>query len=161
MARPRATPTRTDATATQRMRFWLRHMKVQRQIENALRSRIKAEFGTTLPRFDVMSALAKYEDGLIMSAISAELKTAAGNVTPIVDRLEAEGLVERRKTPEDGRATRVQLTAAGRAALARQSAAIQDWIYELAEPLTAAQAAQINDLFDAVLARLKEKEGRT
>lgn len=159
MARPKATPTRTDATATQRMRFWLRHMKVSRQIENALRSRLKAEYDTTLPRFDVMSALGKYHDGLIMSAISADLNVAAGNVTPIVTRLEQDGLVERHKIPEDGRATRVKLTPRGREALARQSAAIQDWIYDLAEPLSAEEAAQVNDLFDAILARLREREG--
>lgn len=155
MPRPTANPTHTDRDATQRMRFWLRHMKVSRLIENALRSRLKAEFATTLPRFDVMTALGKYDEGLIMSAISSELKTAAGNVTPIVDRLEKDGLVTRHKTPEDGRATRVALTPAGRDALALQSAAVQDWIYDLAAPLDADQAAMINDLFDGLLTHLQ------
>ena len=143
------------------MRFWLRHMKVAREIENALSHRIKAEFDTTLPRFDVMSALGKHVHGLRMSDISGELKTVAGNVTHIVARLEQDGLVERRRELEDGRATIVQLTALGRAELARQSASIQDWIYVLAEPLSADDAAWMSDQFDRILMRLAKRESGT
>ena len=40
--------------------------------------------------------------------LTRELLVTAGNVTGIVDRLAALGLVERRPVPEDGRAVRVR-----------------------------------------------------
>jgi hypothetical protein len=43
--------------ARQRLRVWLKLLKTQRQIEAVLRERLRVEFNTTLPRFDVLAAL--------------------------------------------------------------------------------------------------------
>ena len=57
---------------------------------------MRLEWGTTLPRFDVMAALSREEHGLRMSDLSSVLRVSNGNVTGIVDRLVEDGLVERR-----------------------------------------------------------------
>ena len=41
----------------ERLRLWIRLLRASRTIEAELRERLKKEFDTTLPRFDVMAAL--------------------------------------------------------------------------------------------------------
>jgi DNA-binding MarR family transcriptional regulator len=96
--------------AKDRLRLWLRLLKATRLVEGALRERMRAERGTTLPRFDVMAALYRAGEGLRMSDLSGVLMVSNGNVTGIVDRLEAEELVERVAVAGDRRAIRVRLT---------------------------------------------------
>lgn len=66
-----------------------------RGLEQELRDRLRREHNTTLPRFDVMSALSRHPEGLKMSQLSGVLRVSNGNVTGIADRLSEEGLVER------------------------------------------------------------------
>jgi len=47
-----------------RLRLWLRLLKVVRAGEQALRDNLRREFATTLPRFDVMAALSQHPEGL-------------------------------------------------------------------------------------------------
>jgi hypothetical protein len=51
--RPRARP---EPAAKQKLRLWLRLLRASRAIEAELRARLRVEFGTTLPKFDVMAA---------------------------------------------------------------------------------------------------------
>ncbi|RWP88564.1 MAG: enoyl-CoA hydratase family protein [Mesorhizobium sp.] len=76
-----------------RLRLWIRLLRASRTIEAELRERLKKEFNTTLPRFDVMAALYRAPEGMLMSDLSRFLLVSNGNVTGIVDRLVSEGLV--------------------------------------------------------------------
>ena len=58
-------------------------------------SGFKTEFNATLPRFDVMAALYRKPDGMLMSELSRFLLVSNGNVTGIVDRLVSDGFVVR------------------------------------------------------------------
>ena len=51
------------------------------------------QFDATLPRFDVLSALYRFPDGMILSELSRYLMVSNGNVTGIIYRLEGDGLV--------------------------------------------------------------------
>lgn len=135
-----------------RLRLWLRLLKATRTVEAELRERLRAEFGQTLPRFDVMAALARRPEGLRMSEISEMLRVSNGNVTPIVDRLVAEGLAARASVAGDRRATRVSLTEAGRAAFAAQAAAHERWLDGMFDGIGAEEAAALS----AALARIGE-----
>ena len=44
------------STSKERLRLWLRFLKASRQIETQLRERLRTEFSSTLPRFDVLAA---------------------------------------------------------------------------------------------------------
>ena len=138
-----------------RLRLWLRMLGATRAVEGALRERLRAEFATTLPRFDVLAALARHEGGLRMSELSGALRVSNGNVTGIVGRLAAEGLIERAATPGDRRARVVRLTAAGRAAFAAQAAAHEGWVDDLLADVAAEEAAALA----ARLGRLEAQEG--
>ncbi len=114
-----------------RLRLWLRLLKRTRRVEAALRDRLRTEFQTTLPRFDVMAALARSETGLKMSALSGVLRVSNGNITGIVDRLTEDGIAVRVQVPGDRRASLVRLTPVGIAEFTRQASAHAAWIDEL------------------------------
>jgi DNA-binding MarR family transcriptional regulator len=124
------------SVAKDRLRLWLRLLKATRLVEGALRERMRAERGTTLPRFDVMAALYRAGEGLRMSDLSGVLMVSNGNVTGIVDRLEAERFVERVAVAGDRRATRVRLTKAGREAFEDMAEEHEVWVDGLLAGLT-------------------------
>ncbi len=129
-----ATP--PGASGRQKLRFWLQLLKATRHVENELRDRLRREFHTTLPRFDVLAMLEKSGTGLKMSALSSELMVSNGNVTGIIDRLVKDGLVVRVPIRGDRRATLVRLTPKGAADFAAMARAHRAWVDELFAPLT-------------------------
>ncbi|ASM71763.1 MULTISPECIES: MarR family winged helix-turn-helix transcriptional regulator [Roseobacteraceae] len=130
-------------TAKDRLRLWLRLLKVTRGIEARLREALRREFKTTLPRFDMMAALSRHPEGLKMSALSGVLRVSNGNVTGIVDRLEEEGLAVRVPVPRDRRAMMVRMTEDGLAEFARQAQAHEGWIDEMLGDFTADEARSL------------------
>lgn len=132
--------TRSTAASKARLRLWLRLLGVTRKIESELRDKLRRDHNTTLPRFDVMSALNRHRDGLRMSELSGVLKVSNGNVTGIVDRLAEEGLVERVPVPGDRRAMMARLTARGQEVFAGQAAEHEAWIDALFADMDADEA---------------------
>ena len=51
------------------LRTWLRMLSTTVKIETEIRSRLRVEFGITLPRFDLMAQLERHPKGLRMGAI--------------------------------------------------------------------------------------------
>jgi DNA-binding MarR family transcriptional regulator len=113
------------------LRVWLRLLTCTQLIERRVRSGLREEFGTTLPRFDLMAQLERYREGLKMNELSRLLMVTGGNVTAIVDQLEKEGLVERLDEPADRRAFRIRLTRAGEKAFAEMARVHEQWVVEL------------------------------
>ncbi|TBW39791.1 MarR family transcriptional regulator [Siculibacillus lacustris] len=81
-----------------------------------------AELGLTYPQYLVLLVLWR-GDGLSVKALGERLDLDSGTLTPLLKRLEAAGLVARRRAAEDERVVRVDLTDRGRA-LAEPAAAI-------------------------------------
>jgi DNA-binding MarR family transcriptional regulator len=125
------------------VRLWLRLLTCASLIEAELRRRLRARFGTTLPRFDLLAQLDRAGEGLTLGEVSRRMMVSNGNVTGLAARLEAEGLIERRMHESDRRAQTLRLTARGRREFARQSAEHEDWIAELFEDLTPAERAAL------------------
>ena len=117
-----------EPLSKQRLRVWLRLLSAQRGMESYLREKMRLTYDSTLPRFDVLSALDRHRPGLRMSDLSAKLKVSNGNVTGIVDRLAADGQVERVSVDGDRRAMRVRLTPAGIARFAEMAAQHEIWV---------------------------------
>jgi DNA-binding MarR family transcriptional regulator len=118
------------------LRIWLRLLTCTQLVERAVRSRLREQFGTTLPRFDLMAQLGRHPEGLKMNELSRLLMVTGGNVTAIVDQLEKEGLVERLDEPADRRAFRIRLTRAGERTFAEMARAHEEWVIELLAGLT-------------------------
>lgn len=135
-----------ESLSKERLRLWLRMLRVTRQVESALRERLRTEHEFTLPRFDVMAALHAAGDGLKMNELSRRLRVSNGNVTGIIDRLVEDGFVERIAIEGDRRATRVCLTDAGRESFNGMAIAHERWVNALFEKVTEADAHHIGEL---------------
>ncbi|NNE21592.1 MAG: MarR family transcriptional regulator [Rhizobiales bacterium] len=145
----------TVSPPKQRLRVWLRLLKLSRGMENRLREKLRTEFGTTLPRFDVMAALDRHQKGLKMSELSSVLKVSNGNITGIVDRLVADHCIVRVPVAGDRRAWQVQLTRKGREEFAEMAAAHETWVDAMLGELGPKEADDMIVLLD----RLSETTG--
>lgn len=146
----RATDDHHDA-----LRVWLRLLATSNLIESRVRARLQERFGMTLPRFDLLSQLERVPAGLRMNELSARMMVTGGNVTGITDALEREGLVVREADPDDRRAWRVRLTAAGRRSFRAMAEEHERWIVEMFAGLPSREIAQLNELLGRVKAHLR------
>ena len=110
------------------LRLWLRLLTLSTLVESEIRRRLRKEFETTLPRFDLMAQLERAHDGMSLNELSKRMMVTNGNVTGLVERLVAEKLVDRRPAPNDRRAQIVRLTAKGRQVFQRMATAHGDWL---------------------------------
>src|SRR5690606_30554928 len=69
------------------LRLWLRLLACTSLIERVLRERLRRDFETTLPRFDVLAQLDRAPEGLSMGELSQHLMVSAGNITGLIERL--------------------------------------------------------------------------
>ena len=143
----------------QRLRLWLRLLRAARAIESALRERLRVNFHMTLPQFDVLAALARTKAGMTMTEVSRLLIVSNGNVTGIIDRLVADGLVVRQAAAGDRRAVRVSLTDRGAEKFAAMSAVHEIWVDELLSEFTRADTEVLIAHLDGLAGRIRE-EGR-
>jgi DNA-binding MarR family transcriptional regulator len=113
------------------LRLWLRLFTCKMLIEGEVRRRLRDKFGVTLPRFDLLAQLDRAPDGMTLGELSRRMMVSNGNVTGLVERLVAQGLIKRRPSPKDRRAQIVTLTAEGRRFFRSMARANGDWIAEM------------------------------
>lgn len=132
------------------LRTWLRLLACTNLVERDVRGRLRDQFDTTLPRFDVLAQLdaaaRESRAELTMSELSRRLMVTNGNLTSLVERLVQEGLVKREKAPSDRRTQFVRITPAGKRALDAMTPEHQRWIESLFAELTPSERAQLYDL---------------
>lgn len=132
------------------LRLWLRLFTCTTLIERHIGSALKREFGSSLPRFDLLAQLERAPDGLRMGELSERTLTTGGNVTWLVRSLEAEGYVSRRIASTDRRAAVVRLTAAGRRHFTTMARAHERWIIALFSTLAPDERHAMHDLLGTV-----------
>lgn len=125
------------------LRVWLRLLTCTQMIESMVRARLRAEFGTTLARFDLLAALDASGGALTMGALSARLMVTSGNVTGLIDGMEQDGLVIRQRHPKDRRSTVIVTTPQGRSLFARMAPAHAGWIEQAMAGLDRQEAAAL------------------
>ena len=148
---------RAHAEHPQELRLWLRMLTCTQLIEKQVRSQLREQFDTTLPRFDLMAQLERAPEGLRMNELSRRLMVTGGNVTTITDQLEREALVERVEVPGDRRAYLVRLTAKGRRQFNAMALAHEAWIVRAFHGLSEAEARQLH----ALLGKVKQLQQET
>ena len=89
------------------------------------------------PKFAVLTILVDADDALTLSELAARSSCVRSNMTQLIDRLEADGLVRRVDDPHDRRSVRAELTVLGRerqAAGATQMDAVREQFADLLPP---------------------------
>ncbi len=140
----------TPAQHPEALRLWLRMLTCTQLIETQVRTHLRDQFETTLPRFDLMAQLERSPEGLKMNELSRRMMVTGGNVTGITDQLVAEGLVERMPVPGDRRAFRVKLTPKGREQFIEMARQHEAWIVEAFGGLTEKEITTLHRLLGKV-----------
>jgi DNA-binding MarR family transcriptional regulator len=89
---------------------------------NSLEARVEgklSEVGLSLPKLAALHQLSQAGDSLPLGQLAERLACVKSNVTQLVDRLEADGLVTRAADPSDRRSRLAVLTDAGKSAYAK------------------------------------------
>ncbi|MGO4331560.1 MarR family winged helix-turn-helix transcriptional regulator [Cupriavidus sp. 2TAF22] len=98
--------------------------------------------GVTAAQAGLLFFLGK-NNGVLMSEAAAALDMGAPGMSGLVDRMAVAGLVERRADAADGRASRVWLTPAGRAAHGRSKAGLVELNARLSDGFSEAEMAVV------------------
>jgi DNA-binding MarR family transcriptional regulator len=94
-------------------RLWLQLLSLHGEIFASLNAVLGSDVGLSLAKFDVLSQLDRYPDGLALGQLSQNLKVSGGNVSGLVQRLLADDLISREMSSEDRRSFIVRLTPKG------------------------------------------------
>ena len=140
------------------LRIWLRLLTCTQLIERRVRSGLREDFATTLPRFDLMAQLERHPGGLKMNELSRLLMVTGGNITAIVDQLEKEGQVERLDDSADRRAFRIRLTRSGEKSFLEMARAHEQWVVELLAGMSRREQGELLKLLAKVKQHAAEVE---
>jgi DNA-binding MarR family transcriptional regulator len=125
------------------IRLWLRLLYCTSRIEQQLQSKLTAEFGMSLARFDMLSQLERAPAGLTMTELSRQMMVSNGATTSLVDRLAEDGLLQRAPHPSDRRTTIISLTDAGRARFLEIAQEHEGWVIGLLDGLSSEAKAEL------------------
>lgn len=96
----------------QALRLWIALARCYVTFSRAVACKV-AEYDLTAPQFGVLEALF-HLGPLSLGELAEKLLVTGGNVTYVMDRLEAQGLVARERSGDDRRVVRAHLTSKGR-----------------------------------------------
>ncbi len=136
----------------QAIRLWFTLVGCFTTVERALRRRLRNDFDLSLPRFDVLTALVTFPDGLTMSELAAKLGVSKGNVTGVVGGLREQGLVDQTRRATDRRVLQVVITNTGKSAWEDMQAAYREVVETMLKELPATESRQLA----AALAQLQQ-----
>lgn len=109
--------------------------------------------GLTYPQYLVLLVLWE-RDGEPVSYLCERLSLTTATVTPLLKRLESQGLVRRERSVEDERAVLVKLTSGGRELFARAHRTLEKIICAIDMP--ADDVASLRDRLKALLSKLEK-----
>ncbi|HZD02634.1 MAG TPA: MarR family transcriptional regulator [Actinomycetes bacterium] len=103
----------TKLTDTE-LRAWQALLHAHEQLVRVLDAELRAEHGITLHDYDVLVRLARAEDRTLrMSQLAERVMVPPSTLTRRVDRLVADGLVLRSRSPDDARLMLVRISEDG------------------------------------------------
>lgn len=113
-----------------------------RELQNRLEDALD-QIGLSPGKLGVLRALAKAGEPLPLSELAECNKCVRSNVTQLVDRLEADGLVRRISDPDDRRVTRAELTHNGRMSYLEGSRVVAEQEKEILRSLSDEEAGAL------------------
>lgn len=138
------------------LRLWLRLLTCTTLVESEIRRKLRARFGVTLPRFDLMAQLDKVPEGMTLSAVSKRMMVSNGNVTGLVDRLVESGHLDRRTSNSDRRVQVIWLTKQGREEFRKMASEHARWISQIFSELTEKDMKELMRLFARAKSSIKK-----
>ncbi|MEM7545535.1 MAG: MarR family winged helix-turn-helix transcriptional regulator [Pseudomonadota bacterium] len=106
--------------------------------------------GVTVPHFTVLNHLMRVRDGQTPQRMAEAFQTPKASLTNTLAGLEARGLIEMRRNPDDGRSKQVWLTETGRAFRDQAIGLLAQDAAELAEQIDLADMKTMLPLLENV-----------
>ena len=141
---------RAHSNHPEALRLWLRMLTCTQLIEKKVRTGLRDEFSTTLPRFDLLAQLEREPQGMKMTELSRRMMVTSGNITPVTDQLVKEGLIERSSVDGDRRAWLIRLTPAGRTLFKKMAKRHEAWIVQAFDTLSSKELQSLHGLLGRV-----------
>jgi len=138
------------------IKLWLRLLTCSSLIESHLRTALREEFDTTLPRFDFLAQLDRAPEGLAMGELSKRMMVSGGNVSGIAGQLVKEGLISRQPVPDNRRTFIVKLSPKGRQFFNKMATRHEQWVISLLGQLSLKDVNQLMGLLSKVKTTLNE-----
>ncbi len=102
----------------ERLTTWGLVMEATARINRELERELQEALGIPLTFFEVLLRLGRTPGaGVALNALATQVSFSSGGFSRLVDRMEAQGLVQRRPCPSNRRSTLVALTETGRSTL--------------------------------------------
>jgi len=140
----RAAPRDWSPEEDEALRLWVALARAYLTVARAVGARISS-YGLTAPQFAVLDTL--YHVGpLSLGDLAEKLIVTGGNITYVVDRLERDGLVERRRSDDDRRVVQARLTPKGRERISALFPAHAAFVLELTAPLQREERGELREL---------------
>lgn len=141
------------------LRVWLHLMKTAHAVETLVAGRLRRAHNQSFSRFDVLSQLYRFEGKwLAVGELAGLLMASGGNITALLDRMEAENLIERRASPSDRRSFQVCMTAEGRALFLAMNRDHARWVDAALGDLPDAEKERLIDLLVRVRHAVEREE---
>jgi DNA-binding MarR family transcriptional regulator len=138
----------SDCESLGRMSGLLALLHAAGSVESFVDSRLSA-VGLSLPKLAALDRLMQTPGGsLPLGQLADRLACVKSNVTQLVDRLEADGLVTREPDPNDRRSRLAVITNAGRQAYEKGAGIHRDAERQLFGALTDDDATRLADIFE-------------
>lgn len=144
---------RCDDSADPTVATFRRLLRTTLSMKRALGA-LFAEAGLTGAQFHTLVRIP--DEGIPLTRLAARSWADPGNASGVVDRLERDGLVERRAAPHDRRVVLVHATPAGRSVVSRLWPEYVSGIHRIMEPLNAEEQAHLNELLERLAGREDE-----
>ncbi|GHD20511.1 MarR family winged helix-turn-helix transcriptional regulator [Tianweitania populi] len=96
-------------------RIWLQILSVESTVFMRLNGVLASECGLSVAKFEFLAQVNRFPEGISLGRISANLKVTSGNVSGLVRRLVADGLITKTMSQDDRRSFFVRFTPEGEA----------------------------------------------
>jgi DNA-binding MarR family transcriptional regulator len=114
-------------------------------VEDEVETKLNA-MGLSMAKLAALQAVSEAGESLPLSQLAGRLACVKSNITQLVDRLEADGLVARKPDPKDRRTKLASLTAAGRKAVKDGLRVMETAERDVLDRLTHDEAHQLHSL---------------
>ena len=118
---------------------------LEQRLEGAL-----AEVGLSMAKYGVVSQLAESGEPLALSELASRQSCVRSNMTQLIDRLEADGLVRRVDDPADRRSVRAAITRLGEERASAGALAMKHVEEEFAASIPPRDRAILNRMLSGV-----------
>lgn len=135
---------------------WSRLTHLHGRLSGAIGRRLR-EINLSLPQCEVLATLTRHE-GVNQQELAEKLHVTKGNISGLIDRMTAAGLVERRVIAGDKRAYAIYLTNEGRKQARRGAAAQMAVVTQTLGRLSPGEIAQMEQSLTAATNSLRSAE---